>query len=96
MKSQVSIADSLELVRQEAANAPAVGPYGELMATYAEWGELLEAWTEDRLEISDDEFEERCVEYLERVCVLGTAMDHYGAQLFAVAVQSISSGGEAA
>lgn len=92
VKSQVEIADSLERVRHEIATAPAEGPYKELMATYAEWGELLEAWNEGRLEIPDDEFEERCAEYLERVCVLGRAMDQHGAQMFAVAVQAISSG----
>ena len=92
VKSQVEIADSLELVRHEVANAPAEGPYKELMATYAEWGELLEAWNKVRLEFPDDEFEERCAEYLERVSVLGKAMDQWGAQMFAVAVQVISSG----
>lgn len=92
MKSDVSITDSLELAKQEAAAATPGDPYGELMANYAEWGDLLEAWNHGTLEMSDDEFEEQCLEHLDRSEILGQACTRYNEQRVAVAFSAITDG----
>lgn len=89
VKSHVSIADSRELARQEQGTAAPGDPYGELMANYVEWGELLEAWSHGTLEMSDEEFEEQCLEHLERSEVLGQACARYNAQCWAVLFNAI-------
>lgn len=96
MKSRVSITDSLELARQEQATATPGDPYGELMANYVEWGDLLEAWNRGTLKMSDEEFEEQCLEHLDRSVVLGQACTRYNAQCWAVAFNAITTEGEAA
>lgn len=91
LKSQVEIASSIQAARAAEATAVHGDPYKELMANYVVWGELLEAWNRGELEMSDDEFEEQCSDYLERSIVLGKAIDVYNAQCWAVAFNAITT-----
>lgn len=91
LKSHVEISSSIEAARAAESSASHGDPYKELMATYVVWGELLEAWNRGELELTDDEFEEQCSDYLERVIVLGKAVDVHNAQCWAVALKAITT-----
>jgi hypothetical protein len=77
-QSSVEIRQSIEDARQEASRAvPADGPYGELMSTYVELGELLESGR------TDAEFELECRAYVDRLIVLGKAHERHWDQKWA-------------
>jgi hypothetical protein len=92
-RSTVDVRQSIEEARQAAASAgPEDGPYGELMATYVELGELLESGR------TDHEYEQECRALVDRLVVLGVlgvAHERYWDQRWAVWVaQNTTWGGE--
>lgn len=66
------------------AAGPEDGNYGELMATYVEFGQLLEAWNRYELDIPDAEFEQRCQDHVARLIELGKVEEEIAAQRWAV------------
>ncbi len=85
----VEIRQSIEEARQEAANAAPGDPYGELMATYVELGELLESGRTDR------EYELECRALVDRLVVLGKANEAYLHQKWlAWAAENTTFGGD--
>jgi hypothetical protein len=80
----VDISGALETAQVEAvAASDSDGPYGELMANYAQWGALLEEWNSGRSVLTAVEFEAMCRDHLERSVVLGEAHEQYWEQRWA-------------
>lgn len=85
LRSEVGISQAIESARFAAASAtPDDGPYGELMATYVEHGELLEAWNRGEAGMTDAEFEAECNDYLDRLIRLGRANKEHMDQQWAL------------
>jgi hypothetical protein len=74
----VDISEPLAAAWNNVAEAgPEDGPWGELMATYVELGELMERWNRSDLDMTDTEYIEACDELVERLQVLGSAHSRY-------------------
>jgi hypothetical protein len=87
-RSTIDVRQSIEEARQAASAGPEDGPYGELMATYVELGELLESGR------TDHDFELECRALVDRLVVLGVAHERYWDQRWAVWVaQNTTWGG---
>lgn len=82
LRSSVDISAEVQLARRCASDWD--GPTGELMANYAGWGDLLEAWNRGEFPGSAEEFDITCREHLDRSMVLGTACDREYEQQSAV------------
>lgn len=87
--SAVDIRGSIEDARRASEEAtPEDGPYGELMATYVELGELLESGR------TDSEFEDECRELVERLQALGKQHEEFWEQQTAVWMANHTTFGE--
>lgn len=94
--SRVDISASIERARAAVAAAtPDDGPYAELMATYVEFGELLEAWNRHELNVSEDEFEAMCGELVERTQSLGSEHGRFWNQRVVVWMATSTTHGHA-
>ncbi|TCO64366.1 hypothetical protein [Actinocrispum wychmicini] len=89
-RSTVDIRLSIEDARQATASAGCEdGPYGELMATYVELGELLDSGR------ADVEYEQECRALVDRLIVLGKANERHWDQKWAAwAAENTTFGGD--
>lgn len=88
-RPNVDISQATEDARRASEQAtPEDGPYGELMATYVELGELLDTYR------TDPEFEDECRELVERLIALGKARDEFNDQQTAVWMANHTTFGE--
>ncbi|MFC6090852.1 hypothetical protein [Saccharothrix lopnurensis] len=90
LRSSEDISAEVALAHRRAAEWD--GVRGELMATYAEWGDLLERWNRGAYPGSDEEFEAECRDYLEQSVVLGEACDRDGLEQLAVLMARAAAG----
>jgi hypothetical protein len=87
LRSQVDISSAIADARRAAASAtPEDGPYGELMANYVEWGELLEQWNRGEFDGTDEQFEGACRDHLDYSVTLGAQHERHFEQRWAVFV----------
>ena len=80
---QVDIGDAVQAARADARSCPPGDPYGEVMATYAELGELLESGG------VDEDYVVECRDLVSRLIGLGRAVERQ----VAVQLQMLRAGG---
>lgn len=71
---------------------PIASPYPELFATYDELGAILAEWDRGESALSPDEFEESCADLVDRLILLGKAVDQYSEQRWTLKVARYIAG----
>lgn len=71
---------------------PMPSPYPELFATYDELGAILAEWDRGESALSPDEFEESCADLMDRLILLGKAVDQYSDQQWTLRMARYAAG----
>ena len=94
LRSSEDISAEVGLAHRRAAEWD--GARAELMAHYAEWGDLLEQWNRGAYPGSDEEFEAECRDHLGQSVALAEASDRESLEQLAVLVARAAAGYRAA